>query len=521
MQRLADRLGVPPGTDRIVLCFGFQHSKAMTRPERDDWTGAEILIETLKKRFIPDYFPVIVTYGGTDRHIRNSINSGIYFNSNEARYGPNNLICTGIQFDPFFAFPFLAEIEDNFRRFPRYQRRTHDEIRRISIEKIGFWRAFFSEFDEVFYINGNVPHVADDLIAYRVAQHMGCRTISTYRLPIVPGVSARLMFFTDAFRQDLPLQLPRTLSPATDDLTAVHDVFAKGMARDRVKPALKQNSKTGAAHSRLIRALDVARTLPVRLYWRIWASFSREHLKALKVRFEYRRRSTTTAPERFIYFPLHMQPEASSRPLGGIYADQVVLIDALAAALPEGVKLVVKEHPLQFDKLAKIYFRRNNFYKRVVAHKNVVVLHHSVPSPTLLARCIAAVTLTGTTAFEALSVGKYCFVMGASPFVRAPNALVPKSQDALRAVLARLADGQMPPIEPAAVTQFLDWLRDHSVFGYLDPYTHPRLTERFSPEDNIDAVSGALCHAIDQLRGSKPIPHNDAVADASTVLTTP
>lgn len=51
--------------------------------------------------------------------------------------------------------------------------------------------------------------------------------------------------------------------------------------------------------------------------------------------------------EKFIYVPLHMQPELTTCPLGGQFADQLLMVRMLSAHLPKGYRLYVKEHPDQ------------------------------------------------------------------------------------------------------------------------------------------------------------------------------
>ena len=513
MPDIRELLNVPPGQRKAVLCFGFGHSRGVYPADRSDPSPGEAFVEVMKRRFARDHFSIVVGPVLTAKYLRTVMDVGAFIDHRsvpiEARGRWGGLERPGI---PTHAI--VAEVEKCVERYARHDGLDRWQWRRATMETVGFWAEVMSAFDEVFYLCGNVPHVFDDLIAYRVAQALGHPTLCLYRLPILPRLSVRTMIFEDIFRQDRPLPLPNGATPPAlgpDDLAEVMRRLAgappspapsaaqpggSGVSVAAAKPAPARR----ATGQKLLRGLKaVQRRIRNR-------TLRAEMFEAGRVWREYRGHVTHTLPDRFVYYPLHMQPEASSHPLGGIYGDQEMLVHHLVEALPEGVKLVVKDHPLQLSSIDRLATRGRGFYARMAADPRIVLLHHSVPPRTLLPRCLAAVTLTGTTALEALAMGKPCFVMGASPFVRAPNALVPRDHAALCGMMQALAEGRVPPVRAAETTAYLDWLRAHSVFGYVDPYTHPQLEGLFSQDDNIAAVTTALCAAIDQIRARQTAP---------------
>lgn len=124
----------------------------------------------------------------------------------------------------------------------------------------------------------------------------------------------------------------------------------------------------------------------------------------------------------FVYFPLHYQPESSTCPMGGQFSDQVLVASILAACLPPGWKLYIKEHKSQFvDSPSGHIGRGVGYYDALATLPNVEFLPLAA-DPFELAdksRCVA--TITGTAGWEAVVRGKPALVFGDAWYQDAPN----------------------------------------------------------------------------------------------------
>jgi len=108
----------------------------------------------------------------------------------------------------------------------------------------------------------------------------------------------------------------------------------------------------------------------------------------------------------FVYFPLHYQPENTTSPQGGIYADQFLVIDMISQLLPKGWILYVKEHPAQWHPLFHGECSRDiTFYEQVNNMPNVSFVSTTLPSFDVIDHAQAVVTITGTSGWEALLRG--------------------------------------------------------------------------------------------------------------------
>lgn len=113
--------------------------------------------------------------------------------------------------------------------------------------------------------------------------------------------------------------------------------------------------------------------------------------------------------EKYIYFSLHMEPEAA---ISGrcLMDSQLVAIYMLANCLPKGWFLYVKEHPDQYrinnslfiDFINSIaFFKSKRFYEKINKLKNVRIVHTYIPSRQLIENSKGIATMSGNVALEA------------------------------------------------------------------------------------------------------------------------
>jgi hypothetical protein len=113
----------------------------------------------------------------------------------------------------------------------------------------------------------------------------------------------------------------------------------------------------------------------------------------------------------FVYLPLHFEPESATYVYAPQFRNQEQFIHWVAQALPVGVQLVIKENPGMWGR------RPLEFYQTATRHPETVWVRPETPSRDLIARCHAVATIAGTSALEAVAMGKPAIVLGDPPFV--------------------------------------------------------------------------------------------------------
>ena len=139
---------------------------------------------------------------------------------------------------------------------------------------------------------------------------------------------------------------------------------------------------------------------------------------------------------KFVYFPLHYQPEASTCVCAQKYEKQLFFIDSLAKSLPADTKLYVKEH------YALLGHRTPEFYAELNKYPNVKLINPWESSRKLIEASIAVATLTGTAGLEAMLLRKPVFVCGNAVYENAPGII--KVDDIYNNYLENLENWKQP-----------------------------------------------------------------------------
>jgi hypothetical protein len=196
--------------------------------------------------------------------------------------------------------------------------------------------------------------------------------------------------------------------------------------------------------------------------------FFRSRIRALPGALAYRaaRRRRGTRPEEgrpYVYLPLHLQPEATTLPLGGVYQDQSIVIETLVRGLPEDWLLVIKENPKQrFDK------RQAHFYRSLSAHDSVRLVSRREDSFALSLAAEAVATVTGTAGWEALCLGRHALLFGPGFYECAAGATRVRSVEDVRGALDSIQRGVAEAPTPASCRSLLAALQDVSYEGVCD-----------------------------------------------------
>ncbi len=126
-------------------------------------------------------------------------------------------------------------------------------------------------------------------------------------------------------------------------------------------------------------------------------------------------------PKRTVYMPLHVMPEATVTyhlsDTRFCYYEKYIL--SLIDKVDPNITFIVKEHPGMYG------LRELSFYRQLIAHPNVILVHPKERSNILLSKVDTILTENGTVGVEALVRGKRVLVLDKNCYyIFHPNAFL-------------------------------------------------------------------------------------------------
>ena len=182
---------------------------------------------------------------------------------------------------------------------------------------------------------------------------------------------------------------------------------------------------------------------------------------------------------KFVYFPLHLQPELTTMTFGGKFVDQALAIECLRALLPNEWWIVVKENPKQ-----TAYARGALFFARLAKLSKVIYAGKTLDTFDLIKQSEFCATITGTTGFEALTFGKRALVFGQAWYQNLPGVIRYRDELTLDEIMS--VDFSHTELELAYAKLV------HSMVDIVVNTDHISLIDGFSTEKNTRALAAII-----------------------------
>ena len=353
----------------------------------------------------------------------------------------------------------------------------------------------------------NVPHVGYDTILYQVARALGLKTIVLYQT-LFPG-----QFFSMARVEDLglldvsgvdapPMPIEKGSSP---------DLFYMDARWQEKAPRGKISSRAVARFVKFMALRDPAKLLnPAYIRrtlgrisgiynelpdWRDpFARFFHENELAYFEHLAEFENDDFDLGADFIYVPLQNQPELSTSALGGIWRDQVLMIEALAQDLPDGWKIYVKENPRQ-----TAFARGPMFFHRMSRVPQVQFLPSHANTHALSSRAKFTAAVTSNACWESIRKGKAAVAFGAAWYRSLPGIVQWRPGLDFHGIAAM-------PVDHTALEQAAGAIMSRAHDGVLET-VYTEIVEGYDAVANTEGVAGVL---LDLLTGKVPLTFPDA-----------
>ncbi len=303
---------------------------------------------------------------------------------------------------------------------------SYEESLKITISYYLFWKDYI-ESNEVDYILHETPSLMFNLIGVILCGNRGGKYLYNIMVPSKTGALEYLAMagfdftcpaidiaYSKVENGTLPVQkriCEEMLSEYRKDLS----VFL-GSSISRNASVIRFAS---IAFRNWIRKKIKLRQLDISIdnvdYWDIcrnvaWDKLINLFRYSLEVKF-----SDFNPDEQYFFYPFQLEPEAGVYIQGhGIYMNQVKLIQNIAAQLPPGVLLYVKDHPHDFG------YRSASDYLSITKIPNIRLLKSNIPGKQVIYNSLGVMTITGTAGFEAIMLGKRVYAFGKTYYSKCP-----------------------------------------------------------------------------------------------------
>ncbi len=150
-----------------------------------------------------------------------------------------------------------------------------------------------------------------------------------------------------------------------------------------------------------------------------------KYLKTLKLYYERNSERPIDLNMNYVYVSLHLEPEAVLASIS--MNNQISFVAMISKSLPLGWKVVIKEHPAQFDMdnpvrsfmLPNILlYKSENAYKQLLTYENVVLANTEISSNLLIINAKAVFSITGCAIIEGLYNNIPVACISNTPFAR-------------------------------------------------------------------------------------------------------
>ena len=200
--------------------------------------------------------------------------------------------------------------------------------------------------------------------------------------------------------------------------------------------------------------------------------------------------------KKFVYFPLHYQPERTTNPEGGEYYDQFQALVKLRTLLDDNVGIYIKEHPAQFWPNRNGGCARNpDYYRNLKSIAGICFVDTAHNAFELIDNSLLVATITGTVAVESVARGKPVLVFGDPWYKGMPGSVhideIPDSES-LGRFLSRPENGHIDDL-----VDFCHRIFSTSIYGVVNPSNEKYFKSSMNQQIKDSApIIAALIHSI-------------------------
>lgn len=358
----------------------------------------------------------------------------------------------------------------------RFESKLVSERKHLYYHYVQYWNGVLLTLRPDVIIFPCAPHTVYDYVIYGLAKLLSIRTIS-FELTLV---SARSLVMQDFSMGSDALRL--AIAANAGKHFKLHDLPAD------IREDYERQVDTRVSHTPPYMSAQFARYAGLKKFWikfnsaqanlmvhkdftvflKLLTYLPRRLMQNMKTEYA----AVESPPDftkKFIYAPMSYQPERTSSPQGGIFVDQLLMLEILSASVPPDWFIYVKEHPVQWLHRGPDFFsyRYRGYYREIAHLKNVRVIPLKTDTYTLVDRAAAVATITSTAGWEAILRSKPVIVFGYPWYQHAPGIIPVTDVTSCKEAVRKVVSGFMPSGQE--VINYLASFDTASFHGYCEP----------------------------------------------------
>ncbi|GAA0547427.1 hypothetical protein ABNG02_06405 [Halorubrum ejinorense] len=367
------------------------------------------------------------------------------------------------------------------------------------------WRYIIDKLEIDYSIFSDIPHNAATYVLYRVCREQGVETVLITRTTVNDRCYTRSrihhtndVFGNESDNDSLSPELKEYLDQIRGDYTTAEPEYMQN--QNPYLPNLNHSIREYIVKwwyfsptSVLKRDKQLYSDSRMNKYSWLLYRFRAEIYKQ-RLKHEYANRSIhPDLTNKFLYFPLHYQPERTTSPEGGDFVNQYLAIELLANVLPNHIKIFVKEHPSQFSfQPDGDRGRTVEDYEFLNSINQVSLVEQNTSSFDLIDSSIAVSTVTGTAGWEGLVRLTPSLVFGDAWYSACPGCFKVKTKEEVSSAINRILNGIN--IKKRDIENFLIKIDDISEVVTQNP------ANKNAHQENVDSLTRLILRHIGESR---------------------
>ncbi len=365
-----------------------------------------------------------------------------------------------------------------------------DERRHRYYEMLRYWHGVLKKYQPDLIIFSILPHYGYDYLLYELAGLLGIKTLMFLDTRI-PG---RILYFEDFWKGSEVLQKELSknkdksfsVGDLSDDIKKYYQIFSD-KNYSLLPPHIQYQKKKYSFFHGILKPSKLtafikdgtifkkgfdylSRSLKGKNFSDLFKFFVSQLSIIFKSNLKKEYINVQSVPDfsrKFVYVPLNVQPECSTSPQGDMYADQILMIGTLSAALPGDWVIYVKEHPIQWFRFGKEFSscRYERYYKTISEIPNVKLVPMGTNSYKLINQSQAVATIAGAAGWEAMLRSKPALIFGYPWYKDCPSVLRVSDVESCMAALQKVANGLK--IDRQDIINYLKSLEATTIRAYL------------------------------------------------------